>query len=153
MTKTKFLTVLSLVLLLINLFLIAWMAYHKPPHPPSGEGPKDYIIAQLGLDEHQIDRYETLIAAHREQQQVLNQSIQNTRQKIYELLTKEERNNEEEVLIVKLGELKAQVERLNWEHFSDLKAICTAEQQAKFEQLALELAKLMRPRMPIKPKK
>jgi len=105
------------------------------------------------LDEHQIDRYETLIAAHREQQQVLNQSIQNTRQKIYELLTKEERNNEEEVLIVKLGELKAQVERLNWEHFSDLKAICTAEQQAKFEQLALELAKLMRPRMPIKPKK
>lgn len=152
MTKTKLLTVLSAVLLLINLFLVGWMWLHKPPHPHNLNGPKDYIVRQLGLNEEQIVRYEVLIKEHRAQQRALKDAINSTREQIYQQLLKEN-SNEQEVLIEKLGELKKQIECLHWNHFKDLKKICREDQQPKFEQLALELAKLMGPNLPVKPKK
>lgn len=147
MSKIKFLTALVLGLLLINIGLVFLVFFNKPPHPKfkKGEGPRAYIIEELNLDEAQIEQYNALIEAHKATFKTLNQKVEKIRFEVYTGITNGQTIVERDSLIQQLGDYQEAIERLHSAHFSDLKAICRADQEEAFTALMGEVADLLQP--------
>ena len=63
MNRNKLQLAIIGVLALINIALISFFIFTKPPHPPKGN-PKKIVIEKLNFNEEQIQAYENLIKKH-----------------------------------------------------------------------------------------
>ena len=142
MTKTRILTILVVVMVLLNVVTVAflfWGRGHGPKHPhPNHEGPRNIIIEQLKLDEKQVAAYDALIKVHRKAIAQQDSLMQLTRNNLYAQLL------ENDSLAVatqfeSVGALAKRVEEIHFNHFLRLKALCTPEQLPAFEKLTTEL--------------
>ena len=146
MNKTRLLTLAVLALLAINMGLLTFLFFGKPPRPPRGgaaggqDGPKQVIIDKLHLGEKQVARYEVLIEQHRASLKPLNEEIQETKSRLYATLANEVITDKDS-LIDRLGDLQMQIENVHYEHFLEIKKLCTHQQMADFKALSGELAK------------
>lgn len=143
MSKLTMLTWAVVGLLLINLGLVAFLVFSRPMHPPRigqrGDGPKNLIIEKLGFTPPQIARYEQLIQEHQTEVRRLKDEIKETKNDFYATLAGEDQSKKG-FFISRLGTLQRQIETTHYNHFLDLKKLCTADQKDKFNDLTSELA-------------
>lgn len=154
MNKIKFLMVIVVGLCLINIGLMAFIFFHRPPppgpdmHGPPGIHPEDrprhLIIKRLDFDEAQIMQYDTLIEAHRSSVRKLEDSIRTTKNQLYATLN-ENGDAAKDPLVAKLGSLQRQMELVHYSHFGDIKKICKPNQLQRFKELTADLAAYFRP--------
>ncbi len=146
MNKTRLLTLAVLALLAINIGLLAFLFFGKPPRPPRAgalgrqDGPKQVIIDKLQFDEKQVARYKVLIEQHQASVKPLNEEIKETKSNLYATLA-DESIAKKDSLIDRLGGLQMQMENLHYEHFLEINKLCTPKQLADFKVLSGELAK------------
>jgi len=131
-------------LLLIGLLLISNLAtlffvMQKGKHKPFHDGPKSIIIEKLAFDEVQIVAYEKLIDQHRMDIRTNDQKIIQLKKELYRLLIKRYSNQETDSLTKEIGHTQQEIERIHFNHFKDIKSICTAEQMPNFDLLIGEL--------------
>jgi periplasmic protein CpxP/Spy len=150
MSKIKLLIAAVAGLLLVNLGLVTFLFFRKPPYPAQGrgrmekEGPKKFIIEKLHFDKEQTAQYEALITAHQVSIKSLRGSISTEKNNLYQLLAGENAAGRDS-LITLLGSLQQQIELAHYKHFDAIKKLCRPDQLNDFNKLTKELADYFAP--------
>ncbi len=152
MNKVKFLSILSIALLAINLGLIWFLISHKP-HPPMKDGPKKIIIQKLSFDPNQISAYELLIENHKESISNSEEKLRDSKNKLYATLNDNEPSPLVDSLMKNISIVQQTIEETHYKHFLDIKMLCKPEQQKAFLELTKDIAKLFAPAGRHRPKK
>jgi hypothetical protein len=151
MERTKLLTITIIGLLLINLATLCFLFLNGPkpggmPHEGRRQ-PKTIIIEKLHFDAAQQNEYEKLIRWHRGAIDQLDDSIRQTKNKLYSGLSETNINTKtKDSLIALLNAYQKQVEETHFKHFEDIKKLCKPEQQEDFKALTEELSRIFAPR-------
>ncbi|WP_395633914.1 Spy/CpxP family protein refolding chaperone [Flavobacterium sp.] len=151
MERTKLLTITIIGLLLINLVTLGFLFLNGPkpggmPHEGRRQ-PKTIIIEKLHFDAAQQNEYEKLIRWHRGAIDQLDDSIRQTKNKLYSGLSETNINTKtKDSLIALLNAYQKQVEETHFKHFEDIKKLCKPEQQEDFKALTEELSRIFAPR-------
>ena len=136
---------LTIALLLIsNIVLIGFLMMNKPK-PQNRKTPKDRIIKELELDENQVQSYEKLIEAHKQEMFATHKEIKELKKDLY-LNLKKESPTIADSLIIKIGDKIKHIEELHFNHFKDIKALCSDKQKEKFNSIVEELEQIFVPR-------
>ena len=141
MNKEKIYRLLAIGLLVSNLLLIGFILWGKPKPPI----PRDLIIEKLHFDAAQTSTYDSLITRHQEAIKENDETLRTAKKELYHQLHSSVSNSEKELLLQTIAETQAAIEAIHFEHFEDIKALCTAEQLEAFDGLSDELVKLFAP--------
>lgn len=150
MNKIKLLTIGFIALLCLNLTLLGMMYLHRPagPHPDGmhlkEQGPKKIIIERLDLKDDQVKQYDILIDQHQSSIKDLDAKIKITKHDLYATLS-DPASTKADSILQKLNKLHAQIEKLHYDHFKSIRALCHEDQLKAYNRLTAELAHLFQP--------
>jgi periplasmic protein CpxP/Spy len=130
--KTNWLKYLVAIALLINAATLAFFWYNRPPNGESKPNlrPARVLIEELKMDEKQQAVFQTLRDKHHQTHDSLLQIIAAQRQVLYS-----QKLVANDTILQQIGLLQQQIERVTYDHFKDIRNICTAEQQAQLDIL------------------
>ena len=147
--KVKLLTILVVLLLVLNIATIAGIWKLIDPQtlamlPPPPTGAKEYIISKLDLDEEQQKVFEELRKEHFEQIQNLQEQIRVEKDAMYDLLKSAEPDTTVTFNhIAKIMQSEERLERVTFEHFRKVRAICNTEQQQHFDAIIDQIMRMV----------
>ena len=110
--------------------------YGKPLHAPMHMegGPKDKIIADLKFTPDQVDLFKDLIEKHQAAMRELKDKGREIRNQYFDLLKQEQPNQElTDELSAAIANNQKEIEQVTFNHFKDVRKICSAEQKVKFD--------------------
>lgn len=155
MSRTKLLTVSVIALLLLNFGTLAFLLFgrspeHGPP-PGAGEGPKYVIIARLHFNKTQQQQYSEMVDEHRSKSRELNGRSRELHDELFQLLKAKDMDDARKTeLIGLIAENQKAIERLNTDHFLQIKSLCKGVQLEHFDRLVDDLGRLFAPQHPPK---
>jgi protein CpxP len=130
------------VMLVINITVIAFLLIGPPAHPqrgPSGAHQrdlKDEISNGLQLNEEQRHQYLEMAVEHREELRIIERSQKElASQYLGFLKLTEVSDNEMAEVLSRLSQLESAKIDATYEHFEELKKLCTASQLADFDKI------------------
>ncbi|MBD2702493.1 periplasmic heavy metal sensor [Spirosoma sp. BT702] len=150
MERTKLLTIAVVGLLILNLFTIGFLVLksERQPlsisheHPPMG-GPFRLIVERLHFDEEQQRQYRKMADRHHEQTVQLNDESVLLFQTYYKLLAAfQSDSSKTNTLVRQIADVQRRIAELNFAHFQEIKALCRPDQQADYNKLVDDLARL-----------
>jgi Spy/CpxP family protein refolding chaperone len=146
MNNTKFLKVVIMLLLLINISTIAFMWFNRP-QPKDNIG--DFFAKELHFTDKQKEQFNVLRDEHRQQRQSLKALDKEKHDAYFDLL----KNATVDSLAIKnaiseLLKIKEKEELGTFSHFQKVRAICDETQKEKFDKIIGEAARMMAPRPP-----
>lgn len=140
MVKTKFLTLLSAGLLIINLLLIGFIFYRKPHGRHQGSENRNIIVHRLDFDGNQINSYDSLIQWHRTEVLKNENRMLQQKTKLYSVLKSDQKSSQKDSLINEISKIQVALENIHFKHFEDIKHLLTPEQSVKYDFLMSEIA-------------
>jgi protein CpxP len=130
-----------LAILNIILLLNTWRSsgHPMPPRPPmhhGSGGPAKMIIEELKLSPDQIKTFEKLKEAHHSSMLELQSKGRELRGTYFDLLKQEspDQKTVDELATAIAGNQKA-IETVTFEHFKEVRTICTEEQKKHFDEI------------------
>ncbi|OYQ45114.1 Spy/CpxP family protein refolding chaperone [Flavobacterium aurantiibacter] len=151
MEKTKLFSFAVFALLLLNLGILSYLFLHQPANKPhKRNSPREIIVERLALNADQQKQYDKLIAIHRSEIDSNEQQIKACKQELYSLLnTKSPSISKRDSLITAISEFQKRIELAHFNHFSEIRNLCTPEQLNDFTALTTELTRIFaRPKHP-----
>jgi hypothetical protein len=146
MNKSRLLWTVMALCILCNGILL-WKIYGQDARGHRGkQEPKHIIIDALGFDDQQIQAYEELITEHRKDIAALELQIMETRGRWYQTIGVASTMEDSSAIVI--SALQADIERIHYRHFQEIRALCRPEQVADFEKLASQLPSLFQPKKP-----
>lgn len=144
MDKTKVLGFAVIALFLLNIGILGFLFFSKEKEDSRGRKmPREIVIEKLHFDKNQIKEYDKVIKKHQQTIRVIDDSIRNTRNELYQLLNAETVNSaKRDSLYLKFASFQKQIETTHFNHFVEIKMICKKEQLSDFENLTEELSKI-----------
>lgn len=144
MERNKLLTIAVIGLLLLNAATIGFLLLRKPPHPMKERGgPASLIIERLHFDSNQEVEFRKLAKTHHEAFKKLQEVSIETHQDYYALMKLDAIDaNQVDSLRQIMAENQQSIDKLNFEHFLDIKNLCNAEQRKLFNEFADEIGGL-----------
>jgi hypothetical protein len=147
-SKNKLLTWLVVILLLANTASIAvfWLGKEKQPTMQPERGtPAEFLIRELKLDTKQQAQLEILRAQHRDAAVVLRQQLRVAKEAMFDLVKQENNINDSMQLRAAktVSEVTEKLDLLALNHFIKVRAICTSEQQLKFDKIIGEVTDMI----------
>ena len=151
MNKIKVLSWTVVILIILNIGLVSFFIFTKPPHPhgPNKE-PKHLIIDRLSFTDEQIEKYDLLINEHRSKVTSLEHQLKEVKEKLYTQLEHQKNDTNENLLFEEIGLIHENIEKVHFDHFVQLRAICKGDQLLAFDELISELTIIFRPPPPPK---
>lgn len=156
--KNKWLAITIAVLLMANIATFGYFWYAKligppPPPPPPGMGQPghapDFVQKELHFSAAQQQQYEQLFKEHRRQVRNLKDSVRMAKDDFFSLLSSSVIDSEVvESKAAKISELDKRIDILTLQHFQHVKAICTPDQQSKFDKIIHTVVQRMGPPPP-----
>ncbi|CAN5186135.1 hypothetical protein BH09BAC5_BH09BAC5_26810 [soil metagenome] len=155
--NSKFTGPALLLLLILNSALLVLILMKHPPRPGDNmrppmmgqEGPREFLIHELKLNENQQKAYSELIEKHKAAMEILQHDMQSQREGLIDLLGSADSDSSKmNAFVKKIGEDQLQIEKLNFEHFKALRNVCNAEQQLKFDSIIKEALRMIGPQVP-----
>lgn len=146
--QNKFKNILIILLLVVNIISLSiiWMqtTEKKEAIPVEGKKPKTESVSLmkevLNLNDDQTKKLEKLRSDKLDLSKKYNDSLSLLKKQLAEELFKSKSNQElvqEKTKMI--GELQSKVERVRFDHFNELLAICTPEQKIKLKPIIEEL--------------
>ncbi len=146
MSKIKLLTILSGVLIVINIVLTAFILFRPNALPKvERERPRKIISEKLKFDEQQMTQFDAAIKVHRESIKNENEQMGDLKMKLYATLKHNEQNTDKDSLMKAINAIQLRIEHIHYKHFEDIKAICKPEQQKMYDELCLEMSEFFSP--------
>ncbi len=149
MKKETLLTIAVFALLVLNFGILGFL-FFRHPHPPPGmgAGPLDRrIVEKLHLDKDQEQKFEQLKSAHHAQMIALDEAYRGALGDYFALLKNDTIiPGQRDSLQAVLSRIQQQKASVTFQHFSDLKGLCTPEQKTNFNALLPELMQVILPR-------
>jgi periplasmic protein CpxP/Spy len=129
--KNNGLKYLVTIALLINAATLIYFWYNRPPEEGErGSKPGRVLLEELKMDEKQQALFQPLRDQHHQAHDSLLQIIAAQRQILYS-----QKQVANDTIIQKIGLLQSEIERITYDHFKDVRKICTLEQQALLDIL------------------
>ena len=116
----------------------------RPSARPPGGGASDFLIKELQLNSNQQQEYQKLIFEHREAAQVLRSKIRTAKEGLFEMI--KEPNTSDSAKQMQAKEISGyaeELELLTLQHFEKVRALCTPEQQKRFDTILHEVTSMM----------
>lgn len=157
MNKTTFYIVIIILLIILN-GIFGFMLFNRPSHggpmgPPNPEGPKKIIIEKLDFSENQIEQFDELIEEHRNLITQKEEGLRTLKNELYGQLLVDEESQKVNEISEKIGAIHVEIEHIHFQHFEDIKKICTQDQLDDYSDLVKELGMLFAPHNPPHPPK
>jgi periplasmic protein CpxP/Spy len=129
--KNNWLKYLVAIALISNAATLMFFWYNRPPHegkraPKTGE----MLIEELKMDEKQQAIFRPMREQHHQAHDSLLQIIAAQRKILYS-----QKQAANDSVLTKIGLLQAEIERITYNHFKEVRSICTPEQQGKLDIL------------------
>jgi periplasmic protein CpxP/Spy len=129
--KNNGLKYLVAIALIINAATLIFFWYNRPPEEGKrGARPGQVLIEELKMDEKQLALFKPLRDQHHQAHDSLLQIIADQRQILYS-----QKQAANDTIVQKIGHLQQEIERITYDHFKDIRKICTPEQQAQLDIL------------------
>jgi len=142
MKKTNFLKLTLIGLLLLNLSTLSFIILknNKSDENRKRNKPDQLIINKLEFNTDQENSYKKLIQKHSQQINIIQETILNYKNNLYTKL-KNNSNSKTQIdsLISKINEQQKNIELINYNHFLDIKEICSQKQIPAYNELVNEL--------------
>lgn len=142
MSEGKFLKIVIVVLLLINIGTLGFLFFRRPPHhmaggqPGGGENPAQYLRRELALTDDQESKFKSIREAHHDQVQALRERMATYRKELYNGMKQPSTNSASSMVwIDSLANTQRQIEQITYAHFTQVRALCTPAQQQKFDDV------------------
>lgn len=142
MKKTNFLKLTLIGLLLLNLSTLSFIffKYNKSDENRKSNKPDQLIINKLEFNNKQENSYKILIQKHRQQINIIQETILNYKNNLYTKLKNNSSSKTQiDSLITKINEQQKNIELINYNHFLDIKGICSQKQIPAYNELVNEL--------------
>jgi hypothetical protein len=149
MEKNRFLTIIIVFLLILNLgtLVVIFMSKngggHRPPFRQ--EGPSAFIIEELGFDEQQKNRFNELKKEHQGQMKNMQDSMKLQRDLLPEVIMSGNDARADSITTA-IGKYQQQIEIYTYRHFVKVYALCNEDQKKKFGNIIEDILKMMSPR-------
>jgi hypothetical protein len=135
MNALRFYKLFSIGLLVLNLVLIGCYIFpdlmkrkgHMPPPPLRGA-----IVHQLHFEKAQAEAFKESAEQHKETIQALEEQRASAVRSYFQGLYKTQSDSVQQVLLTKIQDIEKNKIEVTYQHFEDLKAICTEEQLPLF---------------------
>ncbi|MBL7765948.1 MAG: periplasmic heavy metal sensor [Chitinophagaceae bacterium] len=149
MNNPRILKILLLILLLLNLGTLSFIWMHKPP--PHREEVGAFLKRKLHFSEEQEKLFDSMKQAHRRYRRPLMQAQRDARDKLFALLKNPQIDSATVIEAVNQIWMNKKEEELStFYHFSEVRKICTPEQQKIFDEVIQEGLRNMAPPLPPK---
>lgn len=147
-SKNKWVGVITSVLLIANIItlVLLWTGHRQDSGagkfmPPPGAGPAfEFVVQELGMTQQQQDAYRHLRDEHQQQIRPLTDSLAISKKAYFSLLKD---SSITDSLLLKFSgktvQLQQQMELVHFRHFQKLRALCTVDQQQKFDNIIQEI--------------
>lgn len=144
--KNKLLVWLVALLLVANAASIAMFWLGKAKNPPQSKGtPQEFLIKELKLDTKQQEQLEVLVKEHRQAAEQLRGKTREAKESFFDLLKLS--NVTDSVKKAAASAVSVSTEELDLltlNHFQKVRALCTTEQQKKFDEIIHQVTSMMR---------
>jgi periplasmic protein CpxP/Spy len=129
--KNNGLKYLVAIALIINAATLIFFWYNRPPQDGKrGLRPAQVLVEELKFDGQQQITYQTLRDQHHQAHDSLLQIIADQRQILYS-----QKLVANDTVLHQIGLLQQEIERVTYDHFKEVRKICTPEQQAQLDIL------------------
>ncbi len=142
--KNKLLGGLVILLLIANIttLIFFWLGM-KQMHPvAAAQQPSQYLITKLALNNNQQQQYKELVKQHREQMKLIHDQLRVAKDSFFDLLAHED-TNDKNIFADRIAALNRQLDLQTFEHFKEVRKLCTADQQQKFDKVIKEVLRMM----------
>lgn len=144
-SKNKILTAAVILLMLANVALMAtlWWHHRSPRHPGRGT-PADYLVKELGLNTDQQNKLKELASEHHQQSEKIREKIKDARHELFSLL--QQPGTSDSIKKSAADNVSKQLEELDlltFDHFQQVRALCTPEQQKKFDAIIEDVLEMI----------
>lgn len=150
--NSKFTGAALLLLLALNSVLLVLLVLKKPDtarnpvvNRPQAGGPKDFLIHELNLDAAQTAKYSEMARQHHEKIQRIEADVRQLRDSMtFQLESASPDTAAITRLVKKVGADQVLLDQVTFDHFRELRSICTPEQQARFAKVIRQALHMMR---------
>lgn len=152
--KFKILWAVIGILLVLNIGIILWITLLPPRHPlPQNQPAVLFLEKELGFNDKQKESYRILREGHFEQINAIQQELRKMKEAFFDLLKNPEPSElEVEELSKQIAQKTSDIDKNTFRHFQQVRKLCTADQQTKFDKIIGEVLKRMgRPGHPNRP--
>ena len=158
--KSQWWAIAIIILVVMNIATFGYFWFTKlkePAAPPSLPRPErgvppPFLKEELGFTTQQQKQYEQLFREHQQQVRRVKDSIRISKENFFSLLSN---SNASAVELERRAAISAQLherlDMLTFEHFRKVKAICTPQQQQKFDKVIHTVIERMAPPPPPAP--
>ncbi|TRX49026.1 periplasmic heavy metal sensor [Fulvivirga sp. M361] len=134
----KIYTIGFFVLLVVNAFL-AFLIIKRPPHPAAPRDAKDRISQELNLSEEQKTLFFKMARAHGQQMREIRGEQRAVIKEYFSQLSNKPLGNAKEETLVQILALEEKKLKTTYAHFEELRAICTEDQLARYDEIINEM--------------
>jgi protein CpxP len=139
-SKNKILLITVIILLVTNIAMLAFFLTKDPGKKGQRNGREaamvEFLKNDIGFSSQQMQAYDTLSKQHREKVKTLFDEMRNNKeQQLKELGTAGFSDSSITLSVNRSAENQKMIERGMLLHFAEIRKLCTAEQQPKFDSL------------------
>lgn len=143
MKKEKFLWILITVLIVLNAGTLFFIISVR--HPEPGNRFDRTVIDKLQLNNDQIKQFDIMKREHHQNIIRLDEQMRSTYEKYFYLLNDTADSSQKDSLELILSNKQKEKIQITYQHFDNLKSICTKEQREKFNELVPLLMHVITP--------
>ncbi len=148
-TQSKWWSSILIVLLIINIGTISffwWDKKHQTPPNAHPNGPAHFLIHELKLNNQQQAAFDSLKYLHQTKMEALKPALRDAKDAFYALLKQPTTNDSLFTQsLQRIGELQQSLDKNTYEHFKQVRKLCTPEQQEIFDSIIMQAIKMMAP--------
>lgn len=151
MKKETLLTTAVVALLLLNFGILGFLFLRPGPAAPKARQHQfdQQIVNRLQLDAKQQQTFEQLKTVHHKQMRAKDQAYRDALGNYFALLKNDTPDSaQQDSLQAILSQIQKDRTTITFQHFQDLKALCTPEQKERFSALLPELMQVILPKPP-----
>jgi Spy/CpxP family protein refolding chaperone len=152
--KNKWLSILILLLLVANIATLSMYWYTKLVKPENQQPAKrgeaaNFLIKELGFNAEQEKKYRVLIEEHQKATRLASKALRAAKENYFDLLQENTVDSvSEKIALTEIVTTQQQLEQITFNHFKQVKDLCTAEQQLKFNTVIKKAMRMMGPMQP-----
>jgi protein CpxP len=147
-------TVGLLVLCNTALLLTIWLKPHSDGAGRGpGETPRDFVVRALKFTEEQTRQYDILVSEHQQAMRRLRQEAMGYRQLLFTNLKNQNADHTHfaDSLAGMIANNQKEIEMVTYNHFAQVRALCTGPQKPEFDQVIGDVIKKMNGGPPHRP--
>jgi hypothetical protein len=149
MENAKFLKLVILILLFINIGTLSFLWMNRPPRengPRRGGEIGEYLMHELKFTPDQRKQFEQLRDEHRNSVKEIKDTHENLREKLFDSMGTLPTDTSNILLLAdSISLLQKQIEISTFYHFQKVRLICSPDQQKEFDQVIKEGLHILRP--------